>query len=185
MTDIGFNNILFRHLCTFVFPKELRKKSLIVRNIVLNFSTVKPPYPAVHRASIDVLIQRLRAFTIREEEGLTVTQHEQLNTLIHRLERLQPLQNGKPKQESNEDLLKQIKALEQKVKANSVFPSGHALSLPTKIAFNNLLKALDDVTQAPSAEVSMILSQDRIRILTSDLVYLSKREHLFHVPKLT
>lgn len=182
---IVLNNILYRHLNTFTFPKRMRKKVTSVKTIVRNFSTTSPTdIIPVSRSSAKTLVERLRSFKIREDKGLTALHHKRLNILISNVDDLQSLQD-QPKQESNEDLLKQIKALEMRVKANSVFPSGHALSLATKIAFNNLLEALDDVIQAPSAEVSMILSQDRIRILTSDLVYLSKREHLFHVPKLT
>lgn len=179
------NNILYRHLFNFISPAGVSKYAKMVIPIIFDCSIIKPGgVKPTQDTSTATLIGRLRSFQIRENDKLRPKQNQHINRLVVRLESLQRLQD-QPKAESNEDLLKQIKALEMRVKANSVSPSGHALSLPTKIAFNNLVEAITDVLQAPSAELFMVLSQDRLRILRADLVYLVKREHIFHNPKLT
>lgn len=171
MTATQKNNLLYQHLRVYNFINKHQLLAIKVKHIVRAYCPPDMDTVAPLDDSKDKLIDRLRAFVSRHKaEG--ASQHKVLLPVQRLADKLQSLQTHK----TQADLLAEIESLKKQVLSSS--PSGHEeMPRETKKHFKILTTSLQDIMMCTGLE--SVLSQDRIRILRSDLIYLKKREHLF------
>lgn len=169
MTATQKNNLLYQHLRVYNFINKHTSLAIKVKHIIRAYCSPDVDAIAPLDYSKDKLIERLRAFVQRNREA----GRKQDMLLVQRLaDKLQSLQTYKTQTE----LLQEIELLKKQVLSSP--PSGHEeMPSMTKRHFGDLITTLARLL--PCKGIETVLSQDRIRILKSDLIYLKKREHLF------
>lgn len=173
MTASQKNSLLYQHLRVYNFINKHTSLAIKVKHIVRAYCPPNTNGTLQHPLddSKAKLIDRLRSFVQRHKaEG--ASQHKVLFPVQRLADKLQLLQTHKTQAE----LLQEIDLIKKQVLSSS--PSGHEeMPYQTKHNIRCLLTCLQAATTSKGIEA--VLSQDRIRILKSDLIYLKKREHLF------
>lgn len=183
MTNTERNNAIMQH-CRF-HRRKVNKKGKIYK-LFTKFINQLGPYcgnstKLYDPPKLNLLVCKLRAFVRRGKEELydkIVLADAQL--LADALQGHSTHTLRKAEQPTNLQLLQKIKDLEKQVLLSS--PSGHVeLSQGQRESLVELQGALRIAIQ----QTNGFFSPDRLRILRSDLVYLTKREHLFRPVSIT